>query len=605
MSRSGASSSYMCRCSQPKTVFSRRHATNDQNFDIYILEDAGVDFSDNGSDEENDESKNIIDKNNHAVSNFSGQNGTTHKLLKATNNFGKNKNGFGDSGDDAQLDNQSSAASALVPYGNEEDQTTTSSASKRESFPDTDHDEVETSRGLKDRPDVALARRSVDPPRNKSEVKKHEHNFLIKNTQNDKSEETVTFNWYNILTGVISITIFCFDIGTDINLAARYFREGLWNYGAATTALIVIPSLIICFLGLHWYLIDYKKEQKFKKENRKAYTVPGYVWFLRILFTLLMCGPIVRNVEYLYYGYNSQNKKLSTRERKRFQRLMMYEDVDSCLLGLFESFLESAPQLILQLYIANELIQQGDIVGSSGRAIVLLSSWGSLAVSHTSYQRSLRSSNDEKAKMSIISLPFYFIWRASEIGGRVLCIAMFASAFDLWVFGPLIFHWVLMSSWLVVQNTTFYKNVCLEKVFNIICGYVMVFCFLNLRDGQTRFRVILFYFSVYVENFLMLALWFKFTKDVGGWLHQWGLIVVLILFVFHVVFQLLYYWFFHPTKNIKMCLPCDRFVLYSSICHDLQPHDDKSAEVNHTVAEIIVDEPKPANVKNQDLVSQV
>ncbi|XP_059151772.1 XK-related protein 6-like [Physella acuta] len=441
---------------------------------------------------------------------------------------------------------------------------------------------------LKDRPDLGLFRGSIDQHRRKNEVEKHEHFSKTKNAKNDKSEKTVKFTWLDMLMGMTSIAVFCVNIGTDIELAANYFKAGLWKDGAATTALIVIPSLITCFLGLHWYLIDYKKEQKFKKENRKAYTVPRYVWFLRIFFTLLMCGPIVRTVEYLYCGHNSQNKKLSARERKRFQRLMMYEDVDSCLLGLFESFLESAPQLILQLYIANELIQQGDIVGS----LALLSSWGSLAVSLTSYQKTLRYNHEEKAKMRIISLPFYFIWRASEIGGRVLYIAMFASAFDFWVFGPLIFHWVLMSIWLVVQKTTFYKNVCLEKVFNIICGYVMVFCFLNLREGQTRFRVILFYFIVYVENFLMLALWFKFTKDVGGWLHQWGLIVVLILFVFHVVFQLLYYWFFHPTKNIKMCLPCVRFVLYSSICHDLQPHDDKSAEVNHTVAEIIVDEPK-------------
>lgn len=30
---------------------------------------------------------------------------------------------------------------------------------------------------------------------------------------------------------------------------------------------------------------------------------------------------------------------------------MMYEDVDSNMLRLFEAFIESAPQLILQLYI--------------------------------------------------------------------------------------------------------------------------------------------------------------------------------------------------------------------------------------------------------------
>ncbi|CAL1544753.1 unnamed protein product [Lymnaea stagnalis] len=226
-----------------------------------------------------------------------------------------------------------------------------------------------------------------------------------------------------------------------------------------------------------------------------------------------------------------------------------------------------------------------------------------------SYQKSLRNSHEEKAKMSLKSLPFYFVWRASEIGGRVLCIAMFASAFDLWVFGPLVFHWVFMSGWLILQKTTFYKNVCLEKVFNIICGYVMVFCFLNLREGQTRFRVILFYFILYVENFFMLALWFRFTQDLGAWFHLWGFIVVLILFVLHIVFQLVYYWFFHPTKAIKMCLPCDRYVVYSSICHDLQPREDSAGgDLNRscpTNMEIIVENKGSKIAQNTFKDSQV
>ena len=152
---------------------------------------------------------------------------------------------------------------------------------------------------------------------------------------------------------------------------------------------------------------------------------------------------------------------------------------------------------------------------------------------------------------------------------------MFASVFQLWVFGPLVFHWIFVSGWLMMQRTTFYKNKCLEKVFNVICGYVMIFCFLNLREGQTRFRFILFYFVVYTESFFMLAFWFCFTPDLGEWFHIWGFVVVLVLFVVHIVFQLLYYRFFHPTKNIKTCLPCDRYIIYSSICHEVQPREQE------------------------------
>ncbi|KAH9492510.1 XK- protein 6 [Bulinus truncatus] len=433
-----------------------------------------------------------------------------------------------------------------------------------------------------DKTDLAITRKgSLDTKLLKIAVARPD---IAKNSE--KFEPAVKFNWFDMLIGILSIAVFLVDIGTDIELAAHYFREKSLRYGIVTAALIVIPSLITCFLGLHWYIIDYKKEkqvvEKLKRNKRKPYKIP-------------------KVVEYLYCGVKSRNKKLPPKERKRFYKFMMYEDVDSCLLRIFESFLESAPQLTWQLYIAIELKPKEDAVGSSIRVIALLSSWGSLAISLMSYQKSLRNSHEEKAKMSLISLPFYFIWRASEIGGRVLCIAMFASAFDLWVFGPLLFHWVFMSGWLIFQRTAFYKNKCLEKVFNIICGYVMVFCFLNLREGQTRFRVILFYFILYVENFFMLALWFRFTQDLGAWFHLGGFITVMLLFILHIVFQLVYYRFFHPTKNIKLCLPCDRYVIYSSICHDVSEPSPAENRESYTVGEIIVDKNSdnaPNNSKN-------
>jgi hypothetical protein len=208
------------------------------------------------------------------------------------------------------------------------------------------------------------------------------------------------------------------------------------------------------------------------------------------------------------------------------------------------------------------------------RSIALLSSWASLAVSLVSYQRSLRNSREDKAKMSLWSIPFYFTWRVCETGGRVLCIAMFASVFEFWVFAVILIHWLVISTWLMFQHTTFYNNRCLEKVFNIICGYVMVFCFLNLREGHTRFRFLLYYCIFYLENFLMLGFWYRLTPDLGEWFHLWGFITVLIFFVLHVFSQLLYYTCCHPTKNIQYCLKCDKYIFYESMCYNIRPEID-------------------------------
>ena len=49
--------------------------------------------------------------------------------------------------------------------------------------------------------------------------------------------------------------------------------------------------------------------------------------------------------------YGSEYKWNIIKARIKYYTLMVYEDADATLLRLFESFMESAPQLVLQIYI--------------------------------------------------------------------------------------------------------------------------------------------------------------------------------------------------------------------------------------------------------------
>ncbi len=83
---------------------------------------------------------------------------------------------------------------------------------------------------------------------------------------------------------------------------------------------------------------------------------------------------------------------------------MVYEDADATLLRLFECFMESAPQLVLQIYILIRdphavKLNEKDIVGDASvdpvlkvsiLAVSILSSLISLAWSLVVYHRSLR-----------------------------------------------------------------------------------------------------------------------------------------------------------------------------------------------------------------------
>ena len=67
----------------------------------------------------------------------------------------------------------------------------------------------------------------------------------------------------------------------------------------------------------------------------------------------------------MYNGKKYQTAR-TTEEQKHYYWQMLVDDVDACLLRLFECFLESAPQLMWQLYIWVTLKpHEDDVTGNS------------------------------------------------------------------------------------------------------------------------------------------------------------------------------------------------------------------------------------------------
>jgi hypothetical protein len=107
-------------------------------------------------------------------------------------------------------------------------------------------------------------------------------------------------------------------------------------------------------------------------------------------------------------------------------------------------------------------------------------------------------------------------------------------------------------------------------VISFVLNYVSIFAYfiVFLRNvdgfrnavGHTRFIRIPFYVLFYVENFVMLLVWFFMTEDQGVWWHTWGFMVAIMACPLHIVFMMLYY-VFHPNtdtgvREIKFRVPC-------------------------------------------------
>ncbi|XP_033737421.1 XK-related protein 8-like isoform X2 [Pecten maximus] len=160
------------------------------------------------------------------------------------------------------------------------------------------------------------------------------------------------FTKLDLFITVCSTIFFLYDFVSDIVLTEEYYRHGRYLAFWLTASFTVVPAVISNGLSIQWYYLDYRREKK----HPEIVSTSLCTWFCRVFFTFpLMMGPAVRHVEYIYHGCKSWTKNQDDDDKKKKKdhhyKQMLYEDNDASLIRMLESFLESAPQLIIQLYI--------------------------------------------------------------------------------------------------------------------------------------------------------------------------------------------------------------------------------------------------------------
>lgn len=75
-------------------------------------------------------------------------------------------------------------------------------------------------------------------------------------------------------------------------------------------------------------------------------------------------------------------------------------------------------------------------------------------------------------------------------------------------------HWSVMTFWIILQKTTFCSNKCEETLYNVVMGFVYCFCYINLQEGNTRYRLMIFYTLIITQNFGSLLLYVLLSDSV-------------------------------------------------------------------------------------------
>lgn len=158
----------------------------------------------------------------------------------------------------------------------------------------------------------------------------------------DAVPENISFSLLDAFGLLFSIGSYLFDIVTDVTVATVHYLNHNYIYFYLTLSFVLLPTLVVTIISLRWYIQDARK-------NEEGYTKATKLeWCLRFLFLLLQLGPIMRYIDSLVFGFKFRQ---TTSHNHLVTRQYYLIITDATMLRLFESFMEAAPQLVLQIYI--------------------------------------------------------------------------------------------------------------------------------------------------------------------------------------------------------------------------------------------------------------
>ncbi len=224
----------------------------------------------------------------------------------------------------------------------------------------------------------------------------------------------------------------------------------------------------------------------------------------------------------------------------------------TCQLRCFLTFSSGLPLALLETYIVFTsripVLQTRILIAAAS-----LSVFSASAALATFRKRE----KDYRFLETIITWPgtlLKFLWRLGEISCRVLILGLFTQLYTLWVFMVLLCHWICMLTSLLMEN-----KLKPDRSFNyrsilklLATSYTYIFCYVNISTNPEKYRFVVFYLIMSVENALLLLLWIQY--DLRDDLHLPVAICSGAMFVMGIICALLYYHCYHVKSNDKLAL---------------------------------------------------
>ncbi|KAM4041859.1 XK-related protein 5 [Anomaloglossus baeobatrachus] len=317
----------------------------------------------------------------------------------------------------------------------------------------------------------------------------------------------------------VSLVLYVAERAAECAAVAHYFTSSQFLWAGWTLGLL-LPGCLIQVISFVWFRADGHQH-----------------CFLLSLAHILQLGILKRHVDSLRLVLRKNDESAN-----EDQELVMKQG-DLSLLRLIEVLLQALPQLLLQTYIYMTLDHTDGYAVCCALLCLLSLSWALVSFSH--FLCLLRPGHLCLPWASVLC---QLLWRMGMIGTRVMALIVFARVYHFWVFAIGGAHWLVMSFWLVAQQTDVISTPCYWRLFNILLGAVYTFCFINVRDGPSRYRVAIFYVIMLLENCILLLLATHFLQG-AAWSSVKLSVAVLSGFLIGCAALIIYYTLLHPKST--------------------------------------------------------
>ncbi|XP_061597555.1 XK-related protein 8.3 [Cololabis saira] len=392
------------------------------------------------------------------------------------------------------------------------------------------------------------------------------------------------YSGLDLVFSVVGLCTFLLDWGSDLWVAAEFYRRGEWGWFGLLLGLMALSSAVVQMFSWYWFRYDRDlpgPEQPADPAGPQAGLCGDRVW-LSCLLHVLQLGFLCRHLRAIRQGFRVWWR------REEGSEYAVYLTHDLSMLRLIETFCESAPQLILMVYVMLRTNK-----ARTFQFVSMAASTTSIAWMVVDYHRSLRSFLPDKAQQGWGSSLVYFLWNLLLIGPRLAALALFSSVLPGFIAAHFLLLWPALVLWAWRQRTEFMDSAGGEWLYRATVGLIWYFSWFNVAEGCTRGRSLIYHSFISADGGVLLATWWCYRDPVQTEAYAAGTLGALALaYLLGLGLKALYYCCFHP----RMWRPPGRD---PGVPPGVPPHDQPDSDVSFRSVSIQDDATSPQLVNRR------